>query len=115
MDHRSPPAPAADPPPDPAALEVARKIEKVSAISRLILFAGIGAVFAVIGYRLYAAPSSPPGVRESRIEISGRVVSAVTQGQQLTLTIETPQGMMVTVHDLGTGRETHRVMLPQAR
>jgi putative copper export protein len=115
MDPRPQPASATEPPPDPAALEVARKIEKVSAISRLILFAGIGAVFAVIGYRLYAAPSSPAGTRETQIEVSGRVISAVANGQQLTVTTETAQGTVITVHDVATGRVTHRIAVQPPR
>lgn len=110
----APPEAAAPPKPqtpDEAALEVARKMEKVSAVSRLILFGGVGAVMAVIGYRVATGSSTPGVVQSGRIAAEGRVISAVAGDGALTVTFETPGGATIVVHDLKSLRETHRIVV----
>lgn len=92
-----------------AAADVTRKLERISAISRLVLLGGIVLVLSVIAYRLWFAPSTPQALEQGAVEALGRVVSAVATDSHLTVTFDTAQGTVIVIYDLRTLREIRRV------
>jgi len=95
---------------DAATDAIVARARRVSAISLLIMFLGVGAVLAVIVYRLMTVPPAGP-LMSGTIPAEGRVISAVAADNRLTVTHERDGGALVVIYDLRTLKETHRVVV----
>lgn len=97
---------------DPATQEVVAKARRFSAVSAGIMLVGVATVIGVIVFRLFTTPGPGGPLVTGQVEApAGRVVSASAAGERLTVTSENAGIVTVTVYDLKTLRETHRLVL----
>lgn len=89
---------------------VVARIRRISVVSFLVMILGVGSVLAVIVYRLMTVPA-PTEVVSGTIPAEGRVLSAVTAGNRLTVTYEKDGAAAIVIYDLATLKETHRIAL----
>ena len=97
---------------DPATEEVVAKVRRFSAVSAGIMLVGVATVIGVIVFRLFTTPGPGGPVTNGQLEApAGRVMSASATGDRLTVTSEANGVTTVTVYDLRSLRETHRLVL----
>jgi hypothetical protein len=94
---------------DPATQEVVAKARRFSAVSAGIMLVGVATVIGVIVFRLFTIQG--PAVNGQLEAPAGRVIGASAAGDRLTVTSENNGVTTVTVYDLKTLRETHRLVL----
>jgi hypothetical protein len=87
-----------DKPLDPAAAQIVAKVRRLTLISGLFTVIGVGAVLAVIGYRVYRSEGSAPPLAE--------VSAALPKGAKVVGTAATEDRLVVTV-DVGGATEIH--------
>ncbi len=105
-----------DQPLSPEQERIVQRIRRMSAFSALVMMAGVASVFAVIGYRLYIAPSAVTAPRASwidRIRLPEGVepVTAHIEGNRLTVTVRRNAALEILLYDLASGRQLERVVL----
>jgi hypothetical protein len=87
-----------DKPLDPAAAQIVAKVRRLTLISGLFTVIGVGAVLAVIGYRVYRSEGSAPPLAD--------VSTALPKGAKVVGTAATEDRLVVTV-DVGGATEIH--------
>lgn len=99
---------------DPAAAAIVAKVRKMTMISGLITAIGIGAIFAVIGYRVFKSEgSSPAGMVEAQANLpaNARVLGTTAGGDRLVITIDVGGKIEVRTFDLKTLQPAGRLMV----
>lgn len=101
---------------DPALERVQARLRRMMAIAAGTLGIGVLAVFVAIAFRLArsGAEAPPEGAPwQSVIEIAtrGEVVSSALDGDRIAFTIAGPEGRVVEVHHLPSGRLVGRAVL----
>jgi hypothetical protein len=90
-----------DEPLDPEAARLAAKVRWLMLISGLTTVVAVGAVLAVIGYRVFKAEGSA-GMLEvtAALPKGARIISTAVAGDRLAVTIETGAGIEVHTFDV---------------
>lgn len=101
---------------DPAAAAIVAKVRRLMMIASITTFVAVGAVLAVVGYRVFkAGDSAPPAAQVNLPWPKGaKVISSALSDDRLALTIETPDGLEVRLFDLKTLKATGRLRLDSA-
>lgn len=88
---------------DPEAAKLAGRIRRLMLISGVTTAIAIGAVFTVIGYRVFKAEGSAPmGDVAAALPAGARVLSTAIGEGRIALTIDTGRGIEVHMFDLKT-------------
>jgi hypothetical protein len=104
---------------DPAAAAIVAKVRKMTMVSGLITAIGIGAIFAVIGYRVFKSEGSsgtsakPAGLVEAQANLpaNARVLGTTAGGDRLVITIDVGGKIEVRTFDLKTFQPAGRLMV----
>jgi hypothetical protein len=103
------PAPTETDAADPASEAVVARMRRISVISFLVMILGVGSVLAVIVYRLMTVPGPGTVVSGAIPAEPGRLVSAVSAENRLTVTYQAETGATIVIYDLKTLKESHRI------
>lgn len=97
----APPPPAETP--EPAAAALLGKVRRLMAVSLLFTALALGAVFAIIGYRIYTgADARPPADATANLPRGARVAATAIGDGRLVVTIEGEGGVELRMFDLET-------------
>jgi hypothetical protein len=105
-----------DKPLDPAAQRIVAKVRMLMLIAGATMLIGVGAIFAVIGYRVFRSEgSAPAAVAAPDVTASlprgARVVSTQVSDDRLVVTIETGGVTEIRLFDLETLKPAGRLRL----
>jgi hypothetical protein len=103
---------------DPAAANAVARIRRLALVGGLTMMLGIGAIFVVIGYRVFKADGSVPPVSTAAIPdataalpAGARVVAAAVGGDRLVVTVEIEGLTELRLFDLRTLAPAGRLRL----
>jgi hypothetical protein len=100
----------ADEPLDPEAARLAAKVRWLMLISALTTVVAVGAVLAVIGYRVFKAEGSTGVVDVTAMLPKGaRIISTAVAEDRLAVTIDTSAGIEVRTFDIKTLKPVGRL------
>jgi len=92
-----------DQPLDPQAARLAAKVRLLMLASALTTVVAVGAVLAVIGYRLFKAEGSAGMVEVTATLPKGaRIISTVVAGERITVTIQIADSIEIRTFDAKT-------------
>ena len=92
-----------DQPLDPQAARLAAKVRLLMLASALTTVVAVGAVLAVIGYRLFKAEGSAGMVEVTATLPKGaRIISTVAAGERITVTIQIADSIEIRTFDAKT-------------
>jgi hypothetical protein len=111
---------------DPEAAAVVARVRKLMLIASVTTFVAVGAVLAVIGYRVFHWQGSAPGagtpvssgagvVQVSELPAGAKVLSTAVGEGRLVLTLEIDGAIELRTFDLGTLKPVGRVRLAPAK
>ncbi|MCW5683311.1 MAG: hypothetical protein KIT85_02860 [Pseudolabrys sp.] len=104
---------------DPAAARIVAKVRMLMLIAGATMMIGIGAIFAVIGYRVFrsegSAPVPPAAVSVNDVNAAlprgAKVIAVAMNADRLAVTIEVAGATEVRLFELGTLRPAGRLRL----
>jgi hypothetical protein len=100
-----------DKPFDPEAARLAARIRRLMLISGATTIIAIGAVFAVIGYRVFKAEGSAPAITDATVALpkGARVIGTAAVGDRLAVTIQIGDATEIRTFDAKTLRPVGRL------
>jgi hypothetical protein len=100
-----------DKPFDPETARLAAKVRRLMLISGATTMIAIGAVFAVIGYRVFKAEGSAPRASDATVMLpkGARVIGTAAMGDRLTVTIQIGDTTEIRTFDPKTLQPTGRL------
>jgi len=106
---------------DPAAARIVAKVRMLMMIAGATMLIGIGAIFAVIGYRVFRSEGSAPAPAAvstaamaevtASLPRGSRITAVTVGGDRLAVTVETGTGTEIRLFELATLRPTGRLRL----
>ncbi len=98
---------------DPAAAQIVAKVRRLTLISGLFTVVAVGAVLAVIGYRVYRSEGSAPAPADVNIALpkGAKVVATAASEDRLVVTIDVAGTTEIRTFDLKTLKPTGRLKL----
>ncbi|MDB5601907.1 MAG: hypothetical protein JWN71_3951 [Xanthobacteraceae bacterium] len=99
---------------DPAAAAIVAKVRKMTMISGLITAIGIGAIFAVIGYRVFKSEGSSPAAMveaKANLPANARVLGTSIGGERIAITIDVGGKVEIRTFDVKTLQPVGRLMV----
>jgi hypothetical protein len=99
-----------DEPIDPAAARMVAKVRRLMLISGLTTVVAVGAVIAVIGYRVFKTEgSAAPADVTAALPKGARVIATAVAQDRIAVTVETAGGIEVHTFDLKTLKPAGRL------
>lgn len=99
----SSPALEASPPPDPQTVQMIARVKRLMLIAGLTTALGVGAIFIVIGYRLFRSEGSAPAADvAATLPRGARIVSTGVAGDRLLVTVEIAGSTEIRSYDART-------------
>jgi hypothetical protein len=100
---------------DPQAAAAIARVRRLMLIASVTTFVAVGAVLAVIGYRVFhwqgSAPPPPPGDLAATLPAGAKVVSSAVGDGRIVLTVESGGVLELRTYDLNTLKPLGRLRL----
>jgi hypothetical protein len=102
---------------DPAAQRIVAKVRMLMLIAGATMLIGVGAIFAVIGYRVFKSEGSTPAASAAVPDVTAnlprgsRIVSTETSDDRIIVTIEVGGATEIRLFDLETLQPAGRLRL----
>jgi hypothetical protein len=98
---------------DPAAAAIVAKVRRLTLISGLFTVVAVGAVLAVIGYRVYRSEGSAPTAAEVSVALpkGAKVIATAATEDRLIVTVEVGGATEIHTFNLKTLKPTGRLKL----